>query len=431
MSAAALLQGLSPRLDDLMRYHRGSQSLLCMMHRAAARCLPANRPAWLAHACGAARCATSSTTMQSIERWTKHRLDNLSNSVLWSWQPTPAKEVQISKTAILKTSTPGEKGVVFISFESQWQKLLSLGPERLAAFAKDYQLVLAPTWSPPHSPVNLVFPRLFPGELTCTISNLTDLEILPRLHPAYQPMPLFASSWVNPALYRPKPRGDRDIDLVMVANFGRYKRHHVLFSALARIPSGKRPKVTLIGQPHGHRSAAVLQREIESYGVQDCVTLRSRISDAEVVDAVCRSKVAFIASLREGSCVAVVEAMMADTPVALLTGAQIGSSAFLNEHTGRWLNEQRLHDELPTFIAESERYSPRTWLLDQGVHCHASTDALNTRMRTAAESTGRPWTRSLFTHHWRPDPVLLGAEDLEAAAQKSDRILARLGLRLQ
>jgi len=59
--------------------------------------------------------------------------------------------VTISKTAILKTRSPGEQGVVFISFESQWRKLLALGPERLAAFAQDYQLVLAPTWSPPHS----------------------------------------------------------------------------------------------------------------------------------------------------------------------------------------------------------------------------------------------------------------------------------------
>ena len=430
MRSAALIQGLTPRLDDLMRYHRASQAMLCQLHWTAARLLPARKSAWLAHACAAARCATSPSTLQSIEAWMKRRLNSLPAAVLWSWQPPQAEQVTISKTAILKPASAAEKGVVFISFESQWQKLLALGPDRLATFAAGYDLVLAPTWSPPHSPVNLVFPRLFPGALPCTISNLADLEILPRLHGSYQPLPLFASSWVNPALYQPRTRGDRDIDLVMVANFGRYKRHHVLFSALARLPQNKRPNVTLIGQPHGLRTMDVLQREMAAHGVQDCITLRSRVSDAEVVDTLCRSKTALIASLREGSCVAVVEAMMADTPVALLEGANIGSSAFLNEHTGRWLHERRLHEELPAFIAESDHCTPRAWLLDHGVHCHASTEALNNHLRTAALSQGRPWTRDLFAHHWRPDPVLLQADEREAAALETTSILGSLGLRL-
>lgn len=428
MSAAALTQRLSPKLDDLMRYHRASQTVLCLLHGMAARLLPARRSAWLSHACAAARCSASPRTMRSLETWMKRRLDGLPASVLWSWQPPQGEQVTISKTAILKPASTDERGVVFISFESQWQKLLALGPDRLATFAETYDLVLAPTWSPPHSPVNLVFPRLFPGTLPCTISNLTDLEILPRLHGSYQPLPLFASSWVNPSLYQPRPRSDRDIDLVMVANFGRYKRHHVLFSALAKLPTDKRPNVTLIGQPHGHRTVETLEQEMTAYGVRDCISLRSRVSDAEVVDTLCRSKTALIASLREGSCVAVVEAMMADTPVALLEGAQIGSSAFLNEHTGRWLNERRLHEELPTFIADSDRCSPRAWLIDHGVHCQASTAALNSQLRSHAEAQGRPWTRHLFTHHWRPDPVLLEPADLHAAALARESIKQRWGL---
>ena len=430
MSATALRQSLGPRLDDLARYHRVSQNLLSLLHGAVARCLPAGKPKWLAHACSSARCATTTAAMQSIERWMNRRLDSLPVEVLWSWQPEPSPQVTISKTAILKTRSPGEQGVVFISFESQWQKLLALGPERLAAFAQDYQLVLAPTWSPPHSVVNLVFPRLFPGALPCTISHLDDLTTLPRLHPSYQPLRLFASSWVNPSLYQPRPRGDRDIDVVMIANFGRYKRHHVLFSALASIPQDQRPKVTLIGQPHGRRSAEVLQREMAAYGVQNSITLRSRISDAEVVDTLCRSKTALITSLREGSCVAVVEAMMADTPVALLESAHIGSSAFLNKHTGRWIDERRLHAELPAFIAESGQYSPRSWLLDHGVHCHASTEILNSALRAAALEAGRPWTRNLFEHHWRPDPVLLNTEDRQASAQERQAIEQQWGLSL-
>ena len=428
MSPASWMRMLRPRLDDLVRFHRAPQALLSLACWARAASKNPRRLPWLAHACAAARSAPDQARMRAVERWIRRRLDRLPADILWKWQPPLAQRVEVRKSAILKCASPGEKGVVFVSFETQWEKLLALGPERLAAFASDYDLVVAPTWSPPHSPANLVFPRLFPGPLPCTISNLADLEIFPRLHPSYQPLRLFASSWVNPEIYQPRPRSERDIDLVMVANFGRYKRHHALFSALARIPKHARPNVVLVGQPHGNRTAEVLLHEMEDHGVRDCITLRSRISDAEVVDTLCRSKAAIITSMREGSCVAVVEAMMADTPLALLKGAQIGSSAFLNEHTGCWLDGARLHEELPGFIARSDRFSPRAWLLENGIHCRASTQTLNEHLRTTAIAAGKPWTRDIFTHHWRPDPVVLSEADAQAAARERAEIALRLGL---
>jgi len=428
MKMAATLRGMRSRLDDLARYHPASQSVLCLANLARARAKDAADPAWLERACAAARCAPSPERMRAIEQWTLRRLDRLPAEVLWGWQAAPQPRVEVRKSAILKVPSPGEKGVVFISFESQWEKLLALGSGRLEAFAADYDLVVAPTWSPPHSVTNLIFPRLFPGLLPCTISNLADLGIFPRLHASYRPVRLFASSWVNPDLYQPRPRVERDIDLLMVANFGRYKRHHVLFRALGRMPSERRPKVVLVGQPHGDRTAEVLLREMDDHGVRDCISLRSRISDAEVVDALCRSKAALITSLREGSCVAVVEAMMADTPVGLLKGAHIGSAAFLNEHTGRWLDGDRLDEELATFIGESDRFSPRAWLVGNGIECRDSTRVLGDHLRALAHASGRPWTRGLFEHHWRPDPTLLSEADAAIAAVARAELEERLGL---
>lgn len=417
-----------PRIDNWVRYSPASQAVLALCYEARSALRSTQDPAWLSDACSAARCAPNSRWMHRVEARVQRRLDSLPQEQLWRWQSPVADHVVVNKSAILKTSSPGEKGVVFVSFETQWEKLLTLGPQRLAAFAAEYDLVVAPTWSPPHSPTNFIFPRLFPGLLACTISNLVDLKIFPRLHTSYRPVQLFASSWVHPELYQPRPRQERDIDLLMVANFGRYKRHHVLFDALAKIPPGRRPNVTLIGQPHGNRTAEVLLREIADYGVSDCITLRSRIGDAEVVDALCRSKAALITSLREGSCVAVVEAMMANTPVALLRGAHIGSSAFLNEQTGRWLDGDRLHEQLPAFIAESNQCSPREWLLAHGVHCHASTQTLNAHLRDLATTAGQPWTRDIAAHHWRPDPTLLAPSDIAAAAAERARIQQRFGL---
>lgn len=430
MITKASVKSWLPLLDDLLRYNSWSQGVLSLVHWLLAVLTPADRESWLFRACSAARCSPSNAWMEAIEAWMLRRLDSLPIEVLWSWQPEVKSDVEVNKAAILKLPAAGEKGVVFISFESQWEKLLALGPERLAAFAAEYDLVVAPTWSPPHSVTNLVFPRLFPGELPCTISNRLDLEIFPRLHCGYKPVELFASSWVNPDLYQPRPRSDRDIDLLMVANFGRYKRHHILFAALKRIPKELRPRVVLVGQPHGGRTAEVLLQEMDDYGVRECITLRSRISDEEVLDILCRSKVALITSLREGSCVAVVESMMADTPLALLKDAHIGSSAFLNEQTGRWLDEDKLHLQLPRFIADAESFTPRSWLLEHGVECHASTRKLNEHLRAAALSKGLSWTVDIVEHHWRPDPVILDPDFRSKAGAEALRLREKLGLQI-
>lgn len=430
MTPASALRRTAARLDDVLRYRRTPQAVQSLLRMARAMVLPARHRGWLEHACAAARCAPSQEWMRVVEGWTLARLDRLSNAALWRWQEPQSAQVGVAKAAILKPASEGERGVLFISFESQWQHLLRLGPQRLAALAERYQLVVAPTWSPPHSVTNYVFPRLHPGALPCTISNLEDLRIFPRLHPSYAPVKLFASSWVNASLYQPQPREKRDIDLVMVANFGRYKRHHVLFSALARMPLSQRPKVTLIGQPHGQRTVQVLEREMHDYGVRDSITVRSRISDAEVVDLLGRSKAALITSLREGSCVAVVEAMMADTPIALLKGACIGSACFIQEQTGTFLDENRLHEELPAFIADAQRLTPRRRLLEQGVEHESSTRLLEAHLRALAVDRGEPWTRGLFAHHWRPDPVIADAGQSQEAAQAATQLAGEFGLLL-
>lgn len=430
MTPASALRRSAARLDDLLRYRRTPQAIQSLFRLACALALPARHPGWLEHACAAARCAPSQEWMRVVEGWTLARLDRLSRADLWSWQEPETPQVGVAKAAILKPSSERERGVLFISFESQWQHLLRLGPHRLAALAARYQLVVAPTWSPPHSVTNYLFPRLHPGTLPCTISNVEDLRIFPRLHPSYEPVRLFASSWVNASLYQPQPREKRDIDLVMVANFGRYKRHHVLFSALARMPPAQRPKVTLIGQPHGQRTVEVLEREMHDHGVRDCITLRSRISDAEVVDLLGRSKAALITSLREGSCVAVVEAMMADTPIALLKGACIGSACFIEKQTGAFLNEDRLPEQLPAFISAARDLTPRRRLLELGVEHESSTRLLEEHLKSLALSRGEPWTRGLFAHHWRPDPLIAESSQAREAAQAASRLATEFGLLL-
>ncbi len=373
-------------------------------------------PVGIDEACSAARCAATDSQMRLAEALADRRLAGLKRqSVLL---PRTVDDLKVDKSAVLKPALPGgEKGVVFISFERNWQRLMCAGAETLERLEKDYRFILAPTWSPPHSTIGYLFPRMFDSPVFSTLSNVSDLGIMPRLSSNYRLLPLYASSWVNPEIFHPLPASERDIDVIVLSNFAKYKRHHVLFRTLAKIPAPQRPRVMLVGQPDGLRTGEVLLKEAADFGVRECIELRQSVSDAEVCALLCRSKCALITSRREGSCVAVVEAMMAGAPVGLLRGAAIGSAVFLNDQTGRRLDEKNLEHDLLRLIADAPSFSSREWLIKHGIECHSSTRAANAALREEALKNGEPWTQDLWTLHWRPNPQLLdpGQEKLALA----------------
>jgi hypothetical protein len=373
------------------RYHRASANPATSGPKAAQR---------VRDLCAAARLAETPSQLEAVE-------SVLSGIGSADFAPMELLEGdtsrQIPKAIILKPYHPetGERGVIFISFEYQWARLLLA--TNLEEFAGCYDLVVSPTWTPPHSLVNWAFPRIYPEPIHCLISNQTDLETFSRLSPNYRMVNLYASSWVDPDLFTPLPRSERDIDILMLANFGTYKRHHVLFKALRNLPRGLR--VVLVGQPNGSRTAEVLMREADVFGVRDRIELRQRVTDEEVVDLLCRSKVSLINSKREGSCVAIVESMFANTPVGLIEGAQIGSAAFINPQTGVFLREKHFARDLEDFLARADGFDARNWCLSNKLSARDSSEYLNGALRRDAGSRQLPWTRDIIPFHWRPNPV--------------------------
>ncbi|MDB6120876.1 MAG: glycosyltransferase [Verrucomicrobiaceae bacterium] len=419
---------------DWLRYssvvHFGAWTVFCIKSvfaRGQCRKDWALYPTGIDEACSAARCAATDSQMRMAESLAERRLEGLARrSVLL---PRTIADLKVDKSAVLKPALPGgEKGVVFISFERNWQRLMCAGTQAMERLEKQYRFILAPTWSPPHSTIGYLFPRMFDSPVFSTLSNVRDLDLMPRLSGNYRLLPLYASSWVSPEIFSPLSASERDIDVIVLSNFAKYKRHHVLFRALAKIPAAKRPRVMLVGQPDGSRTGEVLFKEAADFGVRECIELRQSVSDAEVCALLCRSKCALITSRREGSCVAVVEAMMAGAPVGLLRGAQIGSAAFLNEQTGRWLDEAHLERDLLKLIADAPSFSSREWLIKQGIECHSSTRTANDILREEALKNGEPWTQDLWTLHWRPNPQLLDSTQEKLALAETEVIRRTHGI---
>jgi glycosyltransferase involved in cell wall biosynthesis len=312
----------------------------------------------------------------------------------------------VGKAAILKPClSEREKGVLFISFESEWFKLFRHCD--LKEFARRYDLVVAPSGDP-HNLVNYVFPAVYPGTLFTLISHPEEVDILPRIAPNFAVIPLYASCWVHPDLYRPRPRSERDIDLVMVANFAKFKRHHALFRAIRKMPADLH--ILLIGQDQDSRTADTILSAAECYGVRNRFRLLSNAAYDVVVDALCRARASVILSRREGSCVVIAESLFADTPAALLQDAEIGSRTFINSRTGRLLTDKNLAGQLQQFIAESDRYCPRAWAAEN-ISCFRSSATLNDFLKRHALAAGQDWTCDLAPLCWRPDPCLVSPAD--------------------
>lgn len=308
----------------------------------------------------------------------------------------------IEKSVLLKLPRAGgERGVLFISFEENWVRLFRYA--NIAALANDYDLVLSPTWSPPHDLAMQIASHLWPRRLYSILSNMEDEAIFRRLYPNVVPVPRLASHWVNPDFFAPRQVA-KEFDIVMLANFAQYKRHFALFRALR---DARRLKVVLLGRTWEGRTADVLLQEADELGVKDQITIREGLDDEAMIRTLQSAKVSVIMSRTEGSCVAVAEALFADVPVGLIRDARVGSRCFINPETGRFLDARHLGAELERFVADAASFAPRRWMLENRHGYRDSSRALNKLLRQRSHEEGLPWTADLVDMQWRPNPEYL------------------------
>jgi glycosyltransferase involved in cell wall biosynthesis len=378
--------------------------------------------------CSAATLTPSNGERLRIERLIREAVAGLNGQPI-DWKaiyPETAKPWMFSAAILKPNVSEREKGVLLVSFEKQWTKLLCFGDAR--EIAARYTLIIGPSWTPPHGVGVTVFPERYPDPVFSTISHADDIAALPRLSRRIVPLPLLASNWVDPDDFAPLPREKRDIDIVMVATFGRYKRHHALLKALSRMPANLR--VQLVGTDNEDLGARGVWELARAYGVADRLVEVGAADYAGVARAFARAKVSVITSRREGSCQAVVESMFADTPVGILDGAYLGSRVYLNEHTGRFLREGRLAEDLMALLAGAAAQRPREWVMQNDVSCHASTRILNGILRDHALVAGQEWTRDIVAHAWNPYPELIRAEDKAALRGAYCDFYQRFGLQV-
>jgi glycosyltransferase involved in cell wall biosynthesis len=388
------------------------------------------KAAWrIIELCRAARLTPLLSHRFHLESEIRERLDALNSHELdWDELFPKSASRDIQKAIILKPPNgPHEKGVLLVAFEDHWLRLLRHAD--LERLSRDYHLLLSPTWSPPYDLPMLLAEKMWPGRLFTLVSNLADLDTFARFLPGVTALPLLASNWVNADLFAPQPGLRKEHDIVMLANFAAYKRHYLLFSALRDAP--RKMTALLLGVPWENRDADELIREARQYGVEDQVTIRVALPQNELIAALQSARVSIITTANEGSCVAVTESLLADVPVGIFNNARIGSSTFINEHTGRFFSYGDLTAELAEFVTQEQAYHPRRWALTHHIDCKGSTRKRNSSLREKLTRHGEVWTRDIIVHHWRPIPVYYDPADKELMHPFYERFPADYGIRLK
>jgi glycosyltransferase involved in cell wall biosynthesis len=425
-----MLKRFKIQAEDMLRYNPAVRNLLAsavLLKAPAAQAASTIEAARIIHKlCQAARLTATDSMMLKAEASIARQLPAINpEQVPWAEFLPDFGLDRVYKAIVLKRYvSEREKGVVFVSFDNQMARLAKA--RDLRQFAEHYTLVLSPQWSPPHTIASYLFPRLYPDPIFCLISNPRDLEIFPRISDKYRMVPLYASNWVDPREFTPVPIAEKNIDIFMLANFAKYKRHHALFAALGGLPRDYR--VLLVGQRERGRDKDTLLSEAAAFGVRDRIEIRENVSDEELHSCFVRAKTSLILSRREGSCVAVVESMFANTPVGLYEDAEVGSRVFINEYTGRLLKHNHLAGQLKDFVESSAQFQPRKWVMENGVDCVASSQALNNALKQHAQASGAEWTEDIATLRWRPNPQYYDPQDAGRLHPCYDEIENRCGI---
>jgi hypothetical protein len=233
--------------------------------------------------------------------------------------------------------------------------------------------------------------------------------------------------FVDPDFYHPKPHAKREIDILMVAGWGRVKRHWLLFQALRRMRRGLR--VVLIGKDLDGRTANDVFREAKAFSVADRIEILRDVPFEAVADYQCNARISLILSQQEGSCVAVTESLFADTPMGMMEGAHVGPVAYINPHTGKLLRAETTHLTLSEMIERSSEFGAREWALNH-ISCSLSSAKLNRALRKHAEASGAAWTTDIRTFCWRRTPEYLNPDDSRQMAAAHAELYRHHGVRV-
>lgn len=329
----------------------------------------------------------------------------------------PPPERQGDLLVLKPNCGPREKGVIFINFDETVDKLFALyDGERLAA---NYRIVFEPSaWG--YQQARMFFLRGLNTDVIVEAQYRQDFEYIETLGGALKPIRLGAGDWADPSLFQSGRNTEKKYDLVMIANWLKWKRHKLLFQAMKRL-QGKLGRVALIGYPIEGRTSYEIRSLAIRFGIEKQIDIFENISAVQVGQIIRSAKAGILLSKKEGANRGIYECFFSDVPV-LLTSSNIGVNRdHINEMTGMLASDAVLSEAIIGMVERYESFQPRKWAIEN-TGAAKSSARLNIFLKKLSVVSGEVWTQDIFPKKNAPAPLYLSEEHRLAADREVEKL---------
>jgi len=297
-----------------------------------------------------------------------------------------------SRLLVLKSPGPKEKGVIVLDYSFIFPLFAKLFD--VASIGEHYHIVLEPSWSG-YCEFNILCYSRFDFPIFVQSIEPRDSRLLQNVSSNLLPVPVAANWWVDHRIMRPASNVPKDVDVIMIASWSRFKRHARFFAALAKLRAQRKRLQTVLVGYAGDCTMDDIYQQAKYYGVEDQVEMYERLKPEAVNGYLNRAKVNIIWSRREGVNRTIIEGMFCDVPCIVREGFNYGFHyPHINSQTGCYSSERALPDRLVWMTENYLSFSPREWVM-ANMTCQRATDVLAEAIRQHAVAAGENWTRGL------------------------------------
>jgi glycosyltransferase involved in cell wall biosynthesis len=365
-------------------------------------------------------------TRRAVRTKPNHRLMKVFRDHLEDRTPLPVisfvfqdpPRMFLSWVVVIKSPKENEKGVLVIAYNHAILAFARLFD--IEEIARRYHIVMEPSWCG-YCTLDIVAYTRFDFPVFVQASEPRDAGFLESLKSNLIPVPIGANWWVDHRLIQPIPGTRKDVDIVMAAAWGDYKRHFRFFAALRKLRrAGHTPSVLLLGYGGDQLRENILD-QARYYGIDDQLEVHEKVPYVQMNEFFNRAKVSILWSRKEGFNRAFIEGMFAGLPSIMRAGFNFGHHYdYMNKQTGCFSSEHDLPAKLLWMVENHDKFAARQWAMEN-MSCQKATEILEKNIRARALQDGENWTEGLAVktnkmnsmEYWNPENFQKFAHDYD------------------